>query len=62
LRQAIHVDRGAFALVFAGHRLEQVDGAVDIALDGGLRGGVIELLDFLDRVHGPPLYGQARSG
>ena len=51
LRQAVHVDGRPLALVFARQRLQQIDRALEILLDGRLGGGVVELLDLGDRVH-----------
>jgi hypothetical protein len=51
LRQAFHVDRDAVALFLVRQRLQQIDCAIDVVVDGGLGGPVIELLDLGDRIH-----------
>ena len=55
LRQAVHVDGGPLPFLFGRQLLQQFDGASQIALDRCLGGGVVQLLDLGDRVHGERL-------
>jgi len=55
LRQSFHVDGHSVAFFLARQRFQEVDGAIDVVVDGALGGGVIDLLDLGDRVHSPAI-------
>jgi hypothetical protein len=51
LREPVHIDSNAVAFRLVRQRLQQIDCAIEILLDGAFGGGVIQLLDLGNRVH-----------